>query len=300
MSLSAEHRGGRLGRAETANDRLKAGRQATLHRAIVASVVFHFAVVVAWPEMTLTTLGAGGIDGAGAIQLVSLGDAVAPGPLSSLAPRLPRMIDASDADQPVETPSGADGQPTDASAGAPAGWENRSAELWRLAALRPRVTEQFSTAEQEGTSETENPDQPRSDGESREGLRIRQGTEDLEYQRLSEEELLSLERLSALRPELVLVSPSSWLIVRNPDEVGRFIQARFADHGVEVGARGSLSVSLWVDERGSVEWAEINRSSGNGVIDASALELFRDVVSFRPAREEGMRVPVAAIFWLMW
>jgi TonB family protein len=86
--------------------------------------------------------------------------------------------------------------------------------------------------------------------------------------------------------------------VRNPREVGDFLRARFDDLGSEAG--GSLSVSLWVDERGSVEWAEINQSSGHEPIDASAIELFRDVVAFRPAREEGMRVPVAAIFWLMW
>jgi TonB family protein len=59
-----------------------------------------------------------------------------------------------------------------------------------------------------------------------------------------------------------------------------------------------LTVAMWIDERGSVEWAEIYRSSGHEHLDESALELFQEVVSFLPARERGVHVPMAVVFGL--
>lgn len=280
----------------TANDRLKAGRQGTLHRSILASVLIHLAIILGWPESTFPTLAAGAPAASGHLQLISLGALAAPGPARAMAPTAVEEVE--EEEDPEDGRSDEDGETLAEGDGAPEGWEGRSAELWRLAALRPRLPDPVSEPSPEGSPDLPETDEDPSDGEEQEGLRIRRGSEDLAYQRLSEEEMLSLERLSALRPELVLVSPSSWLIVRNPREVGAFLRDRFDYLGPEAG--GSLSVSLWVDERGSVEWAEINQSSGHEPIDASAIELFRDVVAFRPAREEGMRVPVAAIFWLMW
>ncbi|MEX2467688.1 MAG: energy transducer TonB [Gemmatimonadota bacterium] len=282
----------------TANDRLKAGRRITLHRSILASVLIHVGIIVGWPAMDLPTLASGEATGSGYLELVSLGSFAAPGPARALAPTW-----VEEAAEDAEEEGGASGdEGADVGEGetAPGGWEERSAELWRLAALRPRMVDRApDPAEDEGDEDADGIEEA-SDGDEREGLQIRRGSADLEYQRLSEEEMLSLERLSSLRPELVLVSPSSWLVLRNPKEVGEFMQTRFEAIGLGGDVRGSLSVSLWVDERGSVEWAEINRSSGHEPLDATAIELFQDVVAFRPAREEGMRVPVAAVFWLMW
>lgn len=291
--------GRRLDRVGTANDRLKAGRQVMLHRSILASVLLHVAVIVGWPELTLPTLAAGDVAGSGHLQLVSLGSAFAPGPARPAAPSW--VEDAADEteDEFDDGRAADDGERAGGGDTAPEGWEGVNADLWRLAGVAPRFVDPVTPVEDDGADDATTAEAS-SDGEAAEGLVIRRGSAEFEYQRLSDEEMLSLERLSSLRPELVLVSPSSWLVLRNPREVGAFMRERFEDVGAEGHMSGSLSVSLWVDERGSVEWAEINRSSGHDPIDASAIELFRNVVAFRPAREEGMRVPVAAIFWLMW
>jgi len=109
---------------------------------------------------------------------------------------------------------------------------------------------------------------------------------------------LELDRLSALKPELAFLSPSSWVLVQNPKEVVDFMVRNFGGVDPGSGDRGTVSVSLWINERGAVEWAEVNRSSGRRDVDELALEFFNDVVSFRPAREQGVRVPVAVVFSL--
>jgi TonB family protein len=265
-------------------------------------VLIHVVLILAWPNTTLPTLASGGFADSGHLQVVTLGALMPPGPADAVAATVIEEGAEEDEEEPENGASGEDGTDPGGGSAPPEGWEGRSAELWRLAALRPRMADPPVEDQRSDTERDDVPDtgEGASSGEDREGLRVRDGTEDLAYQRLSEEEMLSLERLSALRPELVLVSPSSWLVVRNPREVGAFLRERFDYYGMDGEAGGSLSVSLWVDERGSVEWAEINQSSGQERIDASAIELFRNVVAFRPAREEGMRVPVAAIFWLMW
>ncbi len=108
----------------------------------------------------------------------------------------------------------------------------------------------------------------------------------------------NLGRLSAFRPELALHTPSDWILLRNPIEVGDFLRRRFRGPEIDSGPPGLLTVAIWIDERGSVEWAEIHRSSGRPELDESALELFQEVASFRPAREQGVHVPMAVVFGL--
>lgn len=299
MKLPSEGRRPTLAVGSTANDRMKADSQARLHWSIVVSVSIHVGLVVGWPNLSLTTLGSGG-EGAAPIQLVTLGTLPGPSPLDTRAPLGPLEVPATDGPEPMAPGGGGPDEEEGGSDPAPAGWEGRRSELWRLAALRPGVVPPAEEASPDAPEADSTSGSEASDGEDPDGVAIRQRIEELEYQRLTEEERLSLERLSALRPELVLASPASWLVVRNPDEVSTFLKSQLQERVVDAGPRGSLSVSLWVDEHGSVEWAEINRSSGSGHVDQTALTLFRDVVAFRPAREDGMRVPVAAIFWLMW
>jgi TonB family protein len=107
---------------------------------------------------------------------------------------------------------------------------------------------------------------------------------------------LALELLSSLRPELVVLNPSTWILIRNPSVVENFMRTR-ASHLPDLdGSRRSTSVALWIDETGSVEWAEISQSSGRTDLDELALELFSEVATFRPARDRGVRVPTTAIF----
>jgi len=107
---------------------------------------------------------------------------------------------------------------------------------------------------------------------------------------------MDLDRLTALRPELSLSMPSFWVLIRNPLEVEQYIQRIYRSGELSSGADGSVSVALWIDERGSVEWAEISQSSGRPEMDRVALALFSEVAMFRPARDEGVAVPRSVIF----
>ena len=109
---------------------------------------------------------------------------------------------------------------------------------------------------------------------------------------------LDLERLSAVRPELVLVTPAAWILLRNPTEVERFLLGTYRRGLLDRSASGSVSVALWINDRGSVEWAEISQSSGRSDMDRIALELFSEVAAFRPARAQGVAIPRSVIFSL--
>lgn len=110
---------------------------------------------------------------------------------------------------------------------------------------------------------------------------------------------VDLDRLSAVRPKVVLTAPSGWVLVRNRSEVRRFLNWAYRQGDVARGATGTVSVALWIDEEGAVDWAEITDSSGRDDLDRLALELFQDVVDFVPARNEGTPVGTSAIFTLV-
>ena len=103
-----------------------------------------------------------------------------------------------------------------------------------------------------------------------------------------------LSRLSALRPQIVLPGTSAWILIRNPAEVDQFMNGMA--YGEDARIEGLVDVAVWIDEWGSVEWAEISRSSGHQGTDEIALALFNEVASFRPARDRGIRVSLSAIF----
>jgi TonB family protein len=107
---------------------------------------------------------------------------------------------------------------------------------------------------------------------------------------------MDLDRLAALRPELSLSMPSFWVLIRNPLDVEAYIQRSYRSGELARGADGSVSVALWIDENGSVEWAEVSQSSGRPELDRVALALFSEVALFRPARDEGVAVPRSVIF----
>ena len=69
--------------------------------------------------------------------------------------------------------------------------------------------------------------------------------------------------------------------------------------GEDSEAEGLVDVAVWIDAWGSVEWAEITRSSGREDVDEIALSLFNEVASFRPAQDQGVRVSMSAIFTIV-
>jgi TonB family protein len=122
------------------------------------------------------------------------------------------------------------------------------------------------------------------------------GATTVDLEGLAAADSLALELLTALRPELVVLNPSTWILIRNPTVVENFMRQRASNLPDLDGGRRSTSVALWIDESGSVEWAEISESSGRTDLDELALQLFSEVASFRPARDHGVRVPTTAIF----
>jgi TonB family protein len=113
---------------------------------------------------------------------------------------------------------------------------------------------------------------------------------------LADADSLALELLSSLRPELVVLNPSNWILIRNPGAIESFMRQRASSISAMTEGRRTTSVALWIDESGSVEWAEVSQSSGRTELDELALELLSEVATFRPARHQGVRVPTTAIF----
>ncbi len=121
----------------------------------------------------------------------------------------------------------------------------------------------------------------------------------VDYPSVEEATALDLSRLAGFDPEVALEASTTWVLIRNPREVELFMgrnSINSMSRNTRVGADGTVAVAMWIDARGSVEWAEIIQSSGRGDIDELALSLFNDVVRFRPARLAGVLMPMSAIF----
>lgn len=110
---------------------------------------------------------------------------------------------------------------------------------------------------------------------------------------------LDLERLTEIRPELAVMIPSMWILLRNPTEVESFLRRSYGRWALDRSQPGSVTVTVWIDTKGSVEWAEVSRSSGRNNLDEAALALFNEVVAFRPARQEGVAISGSATFALL-
>jgi len=113
---------------------------------------------------------------------------------------------------------------------------------------------------------------------------------------LPEPDSLSLDRLSALRPELAFMTASAWVLIRNQAEIEAFLRRSLTNGRLDPEAAGSVSVTLWIDRRGSVEWAEVSESSGRNDLDEFTLALFNEVAAFRAAREQGVYVSRSVTF----
>ncbi len=153
-------------------------------------------------------------------------------------------------------------------------------------------------AEPEPKPEPESPSADDPDGTGKESPSIGGDASTADLSSLPEPTSLDLSRLSALRPDIVLAGVSAWVLVLNPAAVVRFMRENFRWQDLAPGVSGSVSVVLFIDEKGSVEWAEISQSSGISDVDEIFLTLFNEIVAFRPARDQGVPVPRSAIFSL--
>jgi TonB family protein len=107
---------------------------------------------------------------------------------------------------------------------------------------------------------------------------------------------LLLEEVTPLTPRLAGASIAVQLpVIRNPTVLQRFLRSRYNPVYQEPDGNGHVSVAMWINERGAVEWTAISQSSGFPMVDEIALEVFNDIALFTPARSRGQRVPVSVV-----
>ena len=100
---------------------------------------------------------------------------------------------------------------------------------------------------------------------------------------------LDLSRLSTVSPELALgTAVQGWPLIRNPNQVVSFIRSGYdRARRADAPEAGRVTVAMWIDRNGSVEWAEVHESSGDVGLDEIALDVFSRVAEFRPVRSQG-------------
>ena len=108
---------------------------------------------------------------------------------------------------------------------------------------------------------------------------------------------LNLSRMAGITPELFMPGTSAWLLIRNPADVEEYMKiVGYEQYLQGTAAQGLVNVAVWIDDRGSVEWSEVTKSSERLDMDEAALALFSDIASFRPALDQGVRVSISVIF----
>ncbi len=109
---------------------------------------------------------------------------------------------------------------------------------------------------------------------------------------------IDLGRLTGLRPELAFMTASAWVLIRNQEEVEAYLRRTYREGYLDPTVSGTVSVTLWIDQQGTVEWAEVSQSSGRTDLDEFALALFNEVADFRAARDRGQTVSRSVTFSL--
>jgi TonB family protein len=87
----------------------------------------------------------------------------------------------------------------------------------------------------------------------------------------------------------------TWPEIRNPRAMVRFLRAQYNVIHTHVVPDRFVSLALWINELGMVEWCEVRESSGDPSLDQIALAAINDVVEFIPASRHGAPVSVAVV-----
>ena len=271
-------------RVSLANDAVKRGWSTRVAWSIVLSVAVHAAAFGAFASWTVPATHTEPPFEEAPITFTSVGD-VGAGSAGRPAAASPRDIPAVPRVATAEVEEAAEPVHEMSSPGLTALWERIAGS----GAVAPTVVAPEPSSQR--------PAEPGLDTGTRDALDLL-GTRGFTAELEVELDHIMLERLSVLRPELALTDPSFGVLVRNPLEVDAFMRRTYDTGELVPGEQGVVSVALWIDERGSVRWAEIDQSSGRPAMDEVALELFREVALFRPAREDGVPVSRSAIFWI--
>ncbi len=275
----------------TANDRFKTQWDNRLAWSIVAAVFAHMAGFVFFPGWMLRDLTPEPAFGAQVTEWILL---QSPGPIPGVeAIAVVAVAGAGQDSLSGEPEEKADAGPAEL---ADSGRDGLAASLLdRLrgrSSPRPVLAEpELLVAEPESTVDSEGEESRPDDALSIEGSASTASMESL-----PDPDALDLDRLSALEPELSLTALSAWVLVRNPEEVMEFMRRSAVRAGLTEEDFMTVRITLWIDRTGSVEWSELMESSGVRRVDEIALELVNEVISFRPAREQGVAVARSAVF----
>lgn len=289
-------------RGVLADDRLKDQWNDRLAWSMIVAVVVHAGVFVLWPDWEVSPRHLEDLRRPGTVEWISAADLAASG--GAGGPEAVPVAESSDSlseEDEASTASGGNDETWVAGQGA-------SDSLTRALRDRllgadgptPTVAEPPTPAVTEPDLESVTQEAAEGEGSSTTTIGGRAATADVSD--VPGEGAPDLGRLDSLRPELAFGLGSSSVLLRNPREVVNFMRTASRQRREVGSTRAWMSVTIWVDETGSVEWAEVSESTGREVLDEVGLALFRDVVAFLPAREEGVRVPKSMVFqiWFPW
>jgi len=277
----------------SANTRLREAWPGYLRRATAFAVAAHavlFVLSFSW-RVSYRPLDFMGIEESTLALLPGFGDAPAPGASTAVTDSLPGELAEVEADSEAGLTQGPVVDATDLGTR----WEALGARLRGRGAPAPVLAEpELGLREEIVEAPVETGTDDAVSGEGTPGIGGSARTAELAE--LPEPDSLSLDRLSALRPQLAFMTASAWVLIRNQAEVEAYLARGYRTGRLDRDAAGSVSVTLWIDRRGSVEWAEVSQSSGRNDLDEFTLALFNEVATFRAAREQGVYVSRSVTF----
>lgn len=298
--------------AASANDRMKERWNRRLAWSLAWAVVLHAAVFLlapAWSLLDRPELDPPGEPTPGAIAVTRLL------PSGGVPGRIARGTPVAEPSDTAAEEAGSE-SPSAAGDGAGSAGAGRGSDVTRL--TQEELWDRLDGADGPALALTESPGEPAEppeptpdpepgEGESvgprgrgtGEGLSIGGRAATVEVGAEGEGDSLGLGRLRSLEPEVVAGLGSAEVLLRNPSAVTRFTRRAARRRPAVASTEAFVGVAIWVDRNGSVEWAEVSESTGHEVLDEVALTLFRDVVAFQPALEDGERVPKSMLFYIL-
>jgi TonB family protein len=87
----------------------------------------------------------------------------------------------------------------------------------------------------------------------------------------------------------------AWPEIRNPRAIVRYLRTRYNALHREAAPDRFVSVAMWINDRGAVEWSGVHESSGDPVVDEIALTVVNEVFQFIPASRHGVPISVAVV-----
>jgi TonB family protein len=282
-------------RTPTANQRFRARWDAQVRWATVIAVVVHAVAFAFSPTWTAEAIGGLGplLDAPQVITLSPLeGPIVVADDIGMAAPPVPVPAE-NDADRDGEAGAGGEeGAEDEEEAALLEAWARLARQTSRRGQLVPNLAlASGGSGMAFPRSEVEPPDEEDADEDP-----DVEGEEVSPEINLPEPDSLRLERLTGVSPELAVMATSAWVLIRNQTEIDAYMRRSYREGRLDEATEGSVSVTLWIDRRGSVEWAEVTESSGDAQLDEFALALFNEVVDFRAARERGETVSRSVTF----